>query len=416
MHQGLQPLLDLRHSMVEITYAMEQRGISLHHPNCLEQIDTYKEYLKGTTETLKEIVSDSFNPASPQQVRDVLYDHFNAPLINFTASGDLATDKNTLEEMIIHEEAQDADLQLFIETLLEHRSNQKALEYAESYINSAVVRREKKGGKRYHVMFTNFNVTGTRTTRFSSSDPNAQNISKKKKYNLRKCFGPREGRYWLCADFSNIEMRIFAEDSKDEGLIRAFKEGRSAHMIFAQVLHPELVEELGEERFKDERADTEYGWTKNGNFSLIYGAQDKRVNATYKVPDAAQLIRHQLPTITGYMKKIGKIGRQQGFIETIGGYPLTVGREEPHKAVNYRIQGSAGIFISNGMRYCYQHLKGKKDHYMIMQVHDELIFDLPLPINKKIVKELTGYMEQGAADFGYTVPVDYKLVTESWGG
>ncbi len=225
------------------------------------------------------------------------------------------------------------------------------------------------------ILYPSFNPTGTATTRLSSHDPNAQNISKQEDFNLREVFGPLPGREWFAIDYSNIELRIFAYESGDKRLIEAFEQGKSMHLVIGQVLHPKLFDKLGPDGFAKAQ---QYRWTKNGNFSLIYGAGVKKANATYRVPDAYAKIRKTLPLIDDFIKRKSGEAARKGYVETLGGYRLQVPPNEPHKAANYFVQGSAGWCMILALIRVDEYLRTLGDNYrMTMTIHDELRFGLP---------------------------------------
>jgi len=418
VYQSLKPrlpsrhleLYELRHRLLEVTYHMESQGITLHrrYPSMLLQ--EYEQVTAQCVESMERSVGEAFNPRSPAQLAAIIYEHFDAPPLDITEAGNYSTKSETLKRLL------EGDISTvgvnFIENILDYRSSTKALEYITSYLRSTVRKRCRKTKKSYRLLHPNFNITGTRTTRFSSSNPNAQNISKQEDYNLRRCFGPRLTRYWVTADYSNIEMRIIAAESGDKKLMADFDEGKSFHLIVSEILHPKLFKILGPEKFKKTE---EYRHVKNGNFALNYGASRRKADATYKVSGAYDKIRKRLPLIDKFMEEKGDQAVSAGYIETLGGYPLRVPSEAPYKAVNYFVQGSAGIFISKAMVYCHEYLCNIPDHYIIMQVHDELVFDFPLPVNEFVIMEIIERMEKAALDYGVRVPVEHEIIRNNWG-
>lgn len=313
------------------------------------------------------------------------------------------------------------------------------------------------------VLHPNFNVTGTDTTRFSSNQPNQQNISKSfdprfGDFNLRKCYCPLPGREWYSGDYSNIELRIFAYACGDKSLIKAFEEGKSVHLIIAEALWPkEFAECLKREvkdpswAFKTKYESTLYQWIKNGNFSLIYGAGEAKADRTYHQPGAYRKIRTMFPKIDSFMKRMGEQARDYGYVTTLGGYRLYIpynqyGKLESHKAVNYFVQGSAGWAITLAMLRIWDYLNsfndklsrigGDASYSMIMQVHDELDFDFPIPTfgsaaypvtigegkkaitlttqNLQVITDIARLMEQSGDDLGMPTPVEFERHPDTW--
>lgn len=419
----------LRRDLIPIVGRMETRGITVS-PARLDKWKTeYTEIAEGHQSKAFAAAKGSDGAAlidnlrSPQQLQTLLYDHWGLPVINRTKPSDSApngnpsTDADTLEELMGLHVKHNSPQYRFIENLVLSRKASKAAEYLEAYESAAIPYRHKRRmGNRWKVcpwlrLHAHFNITGTATTRFSSSDPNAQNISKKEDYNLRKVFGPPPGRVWLSMDFNNIEMRIFAWQSESRDLIEAFESGQSFHMVIAKVLWPKMVAKMGEEAFKE--TDT-YRWVKNGNFALIYGASPRKADATYHQKGAYAKIRKRLKAIDRFMAEKNEEAQALGYITTLGGYRLQVPTSRPHVAVNYFVQGSAGIFLMEAMLRCDEYLQALEDYYMIMQVHDELDFDVPGNFEPQVAVDLQDLMEQSGRTYHVPTPVQIDLVKSSW--
>ncbi len=312
---------------------------------------------------------------------------------------------------------------------------------------------------------TSFNITGTNETRDSSNGPNLQNVSKKGEFNLRYVFGPPPGKVWLCIDYDNIEMRIFAYSCGDQKLISAFEQGKSMHMVIAwqlweplliqlcnqhhQQLHNQHIRQLAavnaqtvEQYFPPESIEAavfdfqenypQYGWTKNGNFSLIYGASKRRADNTYHRKGAYNLIRGGMPYIDSFMKEKFSEAESTGRVITLGGYPLSVPTSEPHKAVNYFVQGTAGIAMNYAMSRCKEYMRThlvsgnlnsadiREFHQvkLLMLIHDELVFELPDCVDDQalhsIAKGLKDTMETASEFVGVPLPASCKLVRSNW--
>lgn len=317
-----------------------------------------------------------------------------------------------------------------------------------------------------------FNTTGTDTTRLSSSQPNGQNISKGEKrdsegnliedFNLRKAFGPMPGREWYSVDYSNIELRLFAYESGDTNLIKAFETGYSVHLIFAEVVYPEqfmdcrrmavkqLIKEgkhpdhaikdknvllhadttrLAGDMFKKVYESSYYQWCKNGNFALIYGAGEEKANTTYHVSGAYDLIRGKLPLIDELMARKNHEAKSYGYVTLRPGceYRLYVPHDRPHVAVNYFVQGRAGWCMVLALNRVYQHLSNlnrslgvsnadSRAYKMIMTIHDELVFDFPYhQRNQEVIRKIKYLMELSGKDVQVPTPVDVELHTRNWG-
>ena len=448
-------LYNLRMDVLRITYEMECKGITLNPVNTQHYLSAYK-IISNRHERDIKLLGKITNVRSYPQLSTALYKHLGAPVLNVTEKGQPSTDNQTLLDIkdtlqtsldeaavweidfTLREERKYKKLIKFIDQLMSYRKSSKAVQYIEGYQTIAVKTRLKKSHKgflngqqrnkpsspRVWTLYPSFNITGTRTTRFSSKTPNAQNISKQEDYNLRKCFGPIPGRYWLAADYSNIEMRIFAYCSGSKDLIEAFERGEAFHMVIANILHPDEVEELGEKKFKKTE---NYRKVKNGNFSLIYGAGKKKADVTYGVPGAYDLIRSTLTEVSSFMRDKAAEAESNGYITTLGGYQLQVPSDRVYAAVNYFVQGSAGWIMHEAMVLCHDYLQKYIDHHLIMQVHDELVFDFPLlncqsdnkkkpSIDQILVDKLKQLMEDASESLlEVVVPVEYDIIHKHWG-
>lgn len=214
-----------------------------------------------------------------------------------------------------------------------------------------------------HRIHSNLNVTGTRETRQSSSAPNGQNTDKELAY----LFIPPPGKVWIHADLVNIELRIWAYACGNKKLIEAFETGKSVHQMIMKLIFPEeyelylKVKNLPFEKLEDEAKEAvkTYGRVKNGNFARIYGATDKKTNETYyggpNAPDFCAVIDREFPEIKLFMQNIAKqceinLRREGVFsVKTLGGYRLDVPINEPYKATNFFVQGSAGWIMMEAM-------------------------------------------------------------------
>lgn len=255
------------------------------------------------------------------------------------------------------------------------------------------------------------NPTGTDTLRWSSSSPNEQNISKKEGFNIRYCFGPSPGREWWSCDAKNIELRLPAYEAGETGLIDLFEKPDdppfygSNHLLVFSILHPDLwqrgIDKVGFEKVgsycKKQYASTWYQWTKNGNFAVQYGAMEESGTAdrAYHVPGGQRIIESRFTNIARLNKSCIEFANEHGYIETMPdrtvdptrGYPLLCSRTygnrvKPTVPLNYRIQGTAMWWMTGAMIRVQEYLdrvneRDPRGFHMIMQVHDELVFDFP---------------------------------------
>lgn len=231
------------------------------------------------------------------------------------------------------------------------------------------------------------NITGTRETRQSSSNPNDQNNDKA----LRYLFGPPPGMVWICTDMVNIELRIWAYMTGNKELIAAFESGKSVHLMIMEVIFPDLIKPYHEAKKLHKSKHTElhkqaltkYGHVKNGNFARIYGATDQKTNETYhngkNPPNYCAKIDARFPGIKEFTVRCIASAKMNLHkygvfsVHTLGGYRLDVPIDEPFKATNFTVQGSAGWFMTLAMiRWHRTPEYSKHDCRMISQVHDGL--------------------------------------------
>jgi hypothetical protein len=303
------------------------------------------------------------------------------------------------------------------------------------------------------------NPTGSDTLRFSSSNPNEQNISKKEGFNLRYMFGPAPGREWWSCDAKNIELRLPAYEAGEQAMIELFEHPDdppyfgSNHLLNAHILHPQRFEECRDEKgnvdgriFKKKYASTWYQWTKNGDFAVQYGAQKESGTAdrAFHVQGGQELIEKRLGKISELNQKMIDMARKVGHVETMPdrtvdpdrGYPLLCTRTrwgsiKPTVPLSYHVQGSAMWWMQCAMIKCHAYLEGlngrpegKQGYYLIMQIHDEMVFDFPKrykvvkgkPVygNLAVIRNCMKLMESCGDDIGVPTPVSCEYHAETW--
>jgi DNA polymerase I-like protein with 3'-5' exonuclease and polymerase domains len=286
---------------------------------------------------------------------------------------------------------------------------------------------------------------GTDHLRFASSDPNVQNISKKKNFNLRSAFRPAPGREWWSLDASNIELRIPVFEANETEAMQVFLEPErppyygSYHLLTFDTLWPDIFREHGK-AVKTLFEDTNYQWTKNGTYARQYGAQRKKVNITYHHPDAWDLLATRFPRVDALNAKYQANAKRFGYVTTIPdrtvdpdrGYPILVGRTQsgdvmPTTSFCYHISGTACQWMRKAMVRCEPQLEEWRrrgfDAFITLQVHDELVFDMPKRANPLKnpkasnlgrIRVLQRLMEQGGDDIGVPIPVAVEYNEISW--
>lgn len=335
----------------------------------------------------------------------------------------------------------------FIRCLTEKRSRDTAIGYMESY-NKFGVPIPSLCVDGWYQIYPNLNQTGTGTTRSSSSNPNEQSVSKKKGFNLRYCFAPTPDREWFSADANNLEMVIPAFRAKEEALIHLFMRPEeppyfgSYHFMIFDILHPKLFAKWGI-KVKDEFKATWYKYVKNGNFAKLYGGQKNTVDRAYHVPGGYDLVDQRLPRIAALNQEMINMANKLGYVETVPdksvdptrGYPLWCARTEyskvlPTVPLNYHVQGTGGWWKRRAMVRVHEFFKSlntgskfagktwKGGYYIIMDVHDELVFDCPkgktIDYNYPIMSEVKRLMEIGGTDLDIPITVSVEQHQDSW--
>ena len=311
------------------------------------------------------------------------------------------------------------------------------------------------------VLHTTFNAAGTKLLRRSSSNPNLQQVGKKKEQNLRRCFGPAPGREWWSVDYKNIELRIPAYEANERELIALFERASeppyygSEHLLNFSTVYPDIWEDaikrFGPEKAgawiksSDGYADTWYQWCKNGDFAVGYGAIDRpdglgTADRTFRRPGSHARLKSRFAKKEAHNQWCIAFATEHGYIETIPdrdvdpqhGYPLLCTRTDygeilPTVPLNFRTQGTAGWCTLKAMLRCDPKLKewsraDPRGYYQILEVHDELVFDFPAGAGREPwrtnlpkILELAALMEKSGDDIGIPLPVDIEYHARNWG-
>ena len=343
------------------------------------------EELQGLEEELIEMAGMEYNVNSPKQTGEMLFDHMKiTDKAKKTKTGQYSTSEGELEKL--------RNKHPIIEKILEYRGVKKLLS---TYIDAFPLLINPRSNK----IHTSFNQTVAATGRLSSTSPNLQNIPIRDERGraMRKVFIPDDGCTFLSADYSQIELRIMAHLSKDEQMTEAFNNDLDIHSATAAKIYKVPLEEAtGDMRDK----------AKTANFGIIYGISVFGLSERLGIPrgEAKELIDgyfESYPDVAKYMETSKEKARENGYVETLLGRKrflpdinsrngIVRGFAE-RNAINTPIQGSAADIIKVAMirifrRFEEEQLKSK----MILQVHDELNFNVPmdeLEVAKKIVVE-----------------------------
>jgi DNA polymerase I len=357
--------------LIRVLASMETEGFTID----VDALNKYSIELGEKIDQLEQEIYEScgmqFNIASPKQLGDVLFLKLGIDdKAKKTKTGQFSTGEEVLAKLV-HKHP-------VIEKILDYRGLQKL---KSTYVDSLPLMVNPKTNK----IHTNFNQTVAATGRLSSNNPNLQNIPIRTEEGreVRKAFVPSPGNILLAADYSQIELRIIAELSNDEGLSEAFLQGQDIHSSTAAKIYGISIDDVT----KDMRRNA-----KTVNFGIIYGISAFGLSERLGIPrkEAAEIIEQyflKFPKIKEYMNNSVNFARDNGYVETImkrrrylrdiNSRNQVVRGFAERNAINAPIQGSAAdmikiamIKVQNAMSE--QNLKSK----MVLQVHDELLFDV----------------------------------------
>ncbi len=389
---------DLEIPLVEVLAQMEFTGIRLDVPFLQRISKEMDAALSGLETEIHGMAGYSFNINSVPQLREILFKQFKfKPLRKTDIGGESSTDQETLEQLA----RQDHPHVGFLRKLLEHR---KIVKLKGTYVDALPALVNPRTGR----IHTSFSQTGAVTGRLSSSDPNLQNIPIRSEMGeqIRRAFLPEEGWLLLTADYSQIELRLLAHFSADAALQRAFAEERDIHAMVAEQIF-NVTEHHVTEAMR--RA------AKTVNFGVIYGISAMGLATRLNIPvrEGAHFIEQyfkKYPAVLGYQDALLKACREQGYVATILGRRRRIegvraftsykGRNQPEReAINMQIQGSAADLIKIAMLNIHRRLQREdRQTRMLLQIHDELVFELPPEEKSAIVALVHEEMTQALAE------------------
>ncbi|MCK5820799.1 MAG: DNA polymerase I [Bacteroidales bacterium] len=366
---------DIEMPLITVLADMEKQGIRLDPSSLHVFSGELKEDIIRLEEEILKQAGIQFNVGSPKQLGAVLFDHLKIdPNAKRTKSKQYSTSEDVLSRLTSRHP--------IIANVLEYRGLRKLLN---TYVDTLPELVNKKTGK----IHTSFNQAVAATGRLSSINPNLQNIPirEKRGREVRKTFVPSNKEYtFLSADYSQVELRIMAHVSGDENMIAAFNRNEDIHTATAALINNIPIEKVSKEMRTS---------AKTANFGIIYGISSFGLSQRLNIPrrEAKSLIDgyfRSYPKIKIYMDSNIEQARSKGYVETMFGRrrylkdinshnPIIRGNAE-RNAINAPVQGSAADIIKIAMINIHKELqKNKLKTKMILQVHDELNFDVFLP-------------------------------------
>jgi DNA polymerase-1 len=364
-------IYDLEMKSSEALYRIERNGVLIDAPMLAKQSGELGARIMQLEKEAHDLAGQPFNLGSPKQIGEVLFTKLGLPVVKKTPSGVPSTDEEVLEKL-----AEDYPLPA---KLLEHRSLSKL----KGTYTDKLAQMAHPGTGRVH---THYAQAVAVTGRLSSNDPNLQNIPVKtaEGRRVREAFVASPGHQIASADYSQIELRIMAHLSEDEALLKAFTEGMDVHRATAAEVFGVAPDQVSSEQRR---------YAKVINFGLIYGMSSFGLakNLGIETKAAANYIERyfqRYPGVKNYMDEIRLSAKSRGYVETVFGRRLYLpeinspngprrgGAERA--AINAPMQGTAADLIKLAMVKVQDVLdEQRRGTKMIMQVHDELVFEVP---------------------------------------
>ncbi|MGD2117968.1 MAG: DNA polymerase I [Chromatiales bacterium] len=400
-HKSLAGLLtDLEVPLLSVLSRIERNGVRIDNKLLGKQSRELAQRLHDLEQRAYELAGHPFNMGSPKQIGQVFFEELELPVVSKTSKGAPSTAEPVLQELA----EQGHELPAVI---LEHRGLAKL---KSTYVDTLPKMIDVDG--RVH---TSYHQAVAATGRLSSSDPNLQNIPVRTEEGrkIRKAFIPADGHIMLAADYSQIELRIMAHLSADKGLLRAFSEGLDVHRATA-------AEVFGVDSL-DEVTDNQRRSAKAVNFGLIYGMSAFGLAKQLGIGRAeaqgyVDLYFERYPGVREFMDRTRELAHEQGYVETLFGRRLYLPeinsrngmrrQAAERTAINAPMQGTAADIIKRAMLAVDHWIEtDRPGAKMLMQVHDELVFEIQEKQLKKCREHIRQLM-QSAAELSVPLVVD----------
>ena len=386
--------------LIKVLSDMELAGTLVNDKVLKALSRNFSRRISKLEEEAYKLAGEEFNLGSPKQLQEIFFEKLDYPIVQKTPGGQPSTAENVLQQL-----SQDYDLPKII---LEHRTLSKL---KSTYTDKLPLQISKTTGR----IHTSFHQAVTTTGRLSSSDPNLQNIPIRTEdgRRIRQAFEAPKGYQIISADYSQIELRVMAHLSKDEGLIRAFKEGEDVHTRTASEVFGVTLKEVDSDQRRSAKAI---------NFGLIYGISafglgrqlgiNRNLAAEYM-----DIYFSRYPEVRRYMEKIKSDVKKTGFVETLYGRRLhlpdistgnAIRRQAAERAaINAPVQGTAADIMKKAMLLVNGSLKSSGvDAKLILQVHDELVVESRKKDSKRVSEILKTSMSEAAK---LLVPLEVEI-------
>ena len=380
-------LNNLEYPLVHVLSRVEQNGAKIDKKKLSNHSKELSEKISDLTSQAFKISGEEFNLDSPKQLLEILYEKQGLPVLKKTPKGQPSTNEDTLQRL-----SEDYELPKII---LQYRTLAKLKStYTDSLINI-----ENPKTKRIH---TSYQQAITSTGRLSSTEPNLQNIPIKtaEGRRIREAFVPENGNVLISADYSQIELRIMAHLSEDKNLTHSFNNNIDVHSSTAAEVFGVSIDDVSPDQRRSAKAI---------NFGLMYGMSAFGLTRQLGIPrgEAQEYLDTYFARYTGvrdYMDNIKAQAKEDKYVETIMGRRLYLNeinaanglrrQAAERAAINAPLQGSAADIIKKAMLDIDELLLNElQDVQMIMQVHDELVFECPKNKADAVMKKMKDTME-----------------------
>ncbi len=385
---------------------IEQNGVRIDADMLYQQSQELTASIESLESRAHDLAGQVFNIGSPKQIQEILFDKLGLPIISKTPKGQPSTAENVLQELAVNYELPSV--------ILEYRGLSKL---KSTYTDKLPELINPRTGR----LHTSYHQAVAATGRLSSADPNLQNIPVRtaEGRRIREAFVPADGCQLVSADYSQIELRIMAHLSKDEGLVNAFAEGADVHRATAAEVFGVTLKKVTDDQRRSAKAI---------NFGLIYGMSAFGLARQLKIDRSSaqeyvNLYFERYPGVKKFMDETREQAHERKYVETVYGRRLYlpeinssnhVRRQYAERtAINAPMQGTAADIIKLAMLGVDEWLQKKKiKAKVILQVHDELVLEVEKSAVKSVTKELPKLMT-GVADL--SVPLEVDLGTgKNW--
>lgn len=465
-----------------ISFMTEQRGLTVNLTKCKELIRQF-EVMRDDAQLIvnTSLNLPGFKITSTDSMRSILYGYFKLPVTRLTKpknkdkKGNPTTDADFIAEVINGtvktmkelgispedytppewqrgvepypqyknrlrtwykalnpKEDKLAQLLAFTTGVMRYKKAVTAISYLTGYVHAAepIVPVEKQqDADAYGRLYPSLNPYGTRSTRYSGSNPNGQNISKggkgkkglewlkTKQFSLRSVFGPIPGREWWRFDYHQIQLVIFAILCGDEQMVQAAHDGKDFHTFMACKIFD--YDEAVFAELPKARQSYCRDIAKTVNFAFIFGAQEEKLNRTANMSGLYAILQNVFPAAVEFLERTEWEVRRQGCVYTPGGYRLYIPEDKAYSGVNYKVQGAEGEIVKRAQYGVAAYLEqagfqSPLDFYMTLYVHDELVFDSKAGFGISQAGNIVSIMNDAALSFGMPAQAECELCADNW--